>query len=183
MRNEPRNWKRTFYLHVHTGGRRLTLSLFWICFVLCWFNNLLVYSRAGVMLFRSLLFCWNTAYSVNELHSQLHLHMYTSGTVFRAGSQTNETHTSGWQCRMRKKVERFAFQPVWKTPKWYHLALPDDEQSGCFTPVLARSVWGFHLTEHQYHQRSQWVSPIPSLRIPLWLTSRLYNCSCYVNAK
>lgn len=73
------------------------------------------------MLFRSLLFCWNTAYSVNELHSQLHLHMYKSGTVFRAGSHTNKTHTSGWQCRIRKKVERLAFKPVWKTPKWYHL--------------------------------------------------------------
>lgn len=25
--------------------------------------------------------------------------------------------------------------------------------------------------------------PIPSLHIPPWLTYRLYNCSCYVNAK
>lgn len=30
--------------------------------------------------------------------------MYTSGTVFRAGSHTNKTHTPGWQCRIQNDL-------------------------------------------------------------------------------
>lgn len=74
--------------------------------------------RASVMLFRCL-WCY-TAYSVPASFTAIFTHVDIRNRLQGRFTHKYNTHTPGWQCRIQKKEEWFAFKPVWKTRyTWY----------------------------------------------------------------